>query len=380
MSETLRLGRIAGVRVGANWSVLVIFLLIAVGLAAGRFPQRFPDASTGAYAAAGLIAAVVFLASLLAHEVSHAVVARRNGVGVEGITLWMFGGVANLRGEAGDPGADLRIAGVGPLVSVVLGVAFFALALALTALGTTGLVVGVLTWLGVINIALAVFNLVPAAPLDGGRILRGALWRWHGDRLRAAVTATRAGQVFGFVLVGLGLLQIVAVPGFAGLWLMLIGWFIVAAAGAERRQTTVRARLADVPARDVMSTEPIAAPGSLSLDEFVDEYVFHHNFSSFPLLQDGDRPFGLVTLDRVRGVPRDAWASTRVGDVACSGEDLATAGPDEPLADILERMSGCADGRVLVVDDGRLVGMITPADVTNRLEIAQLRSEEPQHL
>lgn len=380
MKETLSLGRIAGVRVGVNWTVLVIFLLITFGLAAGRFPVVVPDLPTATYVAAGLGAALVFLASLLAHEVSHAVVARRNGLGVQGITLWLFGGVARLEGEADDPGADLRIAGVGPLVSLILGVAFLALMVLADVVGLAAIVVDVLFWLAVINVALAVFNLVPAAPLDGGRILRALVWKRTGDRLRAAVAATRAGRVFGFVLVGLGLVQIVVVPGFGGLWLMLIGWFIVTAASAEEQQTRLRARLTDVPVRDVMSADPVAAPGTLSLEEFVNDYVYRHHHSSFPLVRDDGEPVGLMTLKRVKQVPRDQWATTRVSDVACGRGDLATARSDESLADVVERMSSCADGRVLVVDEGRLVGMLSPADVTRRMEIAELRGEaEPQH-
>lgn len=205
MKETLRLGEIAGVRVGVNWSVLVIFFLIALGLAAGRFPTESPGLPSVAYIAAGVATAVAFLASLLTHEIAHAVVAQRSGVEVHGITLWLFGGVARLGGEARDPAAELRIAGVGPLMSLVLAGIFFVAAGLAPAFDTPDIVVGPLRWLAAINVALAVFNLMPAAPLDGGRILRAFLWWRRGDRVSAAVTSTRAGKAFGFLLVGLGL-------------------------------------------------------------------------------------------------------------------------------------------------------------------------------
>lgn len=381
MRESLRLGHVFGVRVGINWSVLVIFLLITFGLAAGRFPVLVPDLSPAVYAAAGLAAAVIFFLSLLAHEVSHAVVARRHGIGVEGITLWLFGGVARLEGEAETPGADLRIAGVGPLTSLILGVVFGGLALAGGVIGLPAIVVDVLLWLGVINVALAVFNLVPAAPLDGGRILRALVWRARGDRLKATVTATRAGQVFGFLVIGLGLAEIILLPGFGGLWLMLIGWFIAGAASAEQQQAKTRARLGDVRVSDVMSDQPATVPRSLTLDRLIDEHVMRKNHSTFPVTDEEGRPVGLITLNRVKQVPRDDWASTRVEDVACSGDEVATARPGEPLSDLLDRMSRCADGRVLVVDDDRLVGLVAPADVTRRLEIAELRGDsQPTHL
>lgn len=373
MNETVRLGHIAGVRVGVNWSVLVIFVLITSGLAAGQLPLQFPGLPTGVYVLAGLAAALVFLASLLAHEVSHAIVAQRNGIEVDGITLWMLGGVARLSGEGEDPGTDLRISGVGPLVSLACGASFFVLALLAELLGAPGIVVGVVGWLALINVVLAVFNLVPAAPLDGGRILRALLWRRHGDRQRAALAATRAGRVFGFVIVGLGVVQIVALPGLAGLWPVLLGWFLVAAASAEEQQTRFRSALGDVPVREVMSPEPTTAPGGLTLDEFVDQYVLRHRYSAFPLTQDSGEPAGLVTLQRVKQVPRQEWATTRVLDIACGGDDLATAHPDEALTEVIDRMSRCSDGRVLVVEDGRVVGLVSPADITRRQEISELR-------
>jgi Zn-dependent protease len=186
---------------------------------------------------------VVFFLSLLAHELSHAIVARRNGVDVEGITLWWFGGVARLEGEASDPGAELRISGVGPLVSVVLAGVFAAI---LDAIGVAAIAVEVFVWLALINAILAIFNLVPAAPLDSGRILRSILWRRRGDRFAAAITAARAGRFFGWLLMVLGLFDFVAGAGLAGLWLVMIGWFLTMAAGAEEHHSINRRALGGV--------------------------------------------------------------------------------------------------------------------------------------
>ena len=219
MSETFRLGHIFGVRVGVNWSVVVIFALITIGLAAGRFPLLYPDLAAGAYVTAGLVAGVVFFASLLAHEMAHAVVAKRNGVAVEAITLWLFGGVAKLKGEPTTPGADFRVAAIGPAVSLVLALVFALLGLLLDAVGAPELIVGVALWLGLINVVLAVFNLVPAAPLDGGRILRSLVWWRTGDRTRAAITAAHAGRVFGWFLIAVGVGTAGLGAGIGGLWL-----------------------------------------------------------------------------------------------------------------------------------------------------------------
>lgn len=374
MKESVRLGQIAGVRVGMNWSVLVIFVLIAFGLAAGQLPLVAPGYEQPVYVAAGLASAVVFLFSLLAHEVSHAVVARRNGLEVEGITLWLFGGVARLGGDPDDAGADLRIAGVGPLVSLVLGAGFFALSGVLGGLGVPELAVAAVSWLAIINVVLAVFNLVPAAPLDGGRVLRALLWRRSGDRYAAAITASRAGRIFGFVLVGVGLFQFVFAEGIGGLWLVLIGWFIVNAAGAEEQHNRIRGALGHVRVRDVMSPDPTTAPEDLTVEQFLDGYVFRSRYSAFPLVRDGHEPVGLVTLNRVKGIDPEERATTSVADIACPAEEVPTATPDEPLADLLERMRGCTDGRALVIDEGRLVGIVSPTDVARRLEIAELRN------
>ncbi|MDP8928907.1 MAG: site-2 protease family protein, partial [Actinomycetota bacterium] len=359
MKETLRLGEIAGVRVGVNWSVLVIFFLIALGLAAGRFPAESPGLSSAAYIAAGLVAAVVFLVSLLAHEIAHAVVARRSGVEVHGITLWLFGGVARLGGEAKDPAAELRIAGVGPLMSLVLAGVFAAIAGVAAAVDAPGIVVGTLRWLAVINVALAVFNLMPAAPLDGGRILRGFLWWRRGDRVSAAVTSARAGKVFGFLLVGLGLLGFVSTVSFGGLWLVLIGWFIISAASAEERHAQMRGALVDVDVGDVMTPEPVTVAPGLTVEEFLERYAFRYRHASFPLVDEAGRLAGLVTLNRVKDLPPTRRGTTHVSEIACPPAEVPTAEPDEPLAELLPRLNACADGRAIVVTDSRIVGIVS---------------------
>ncbi len=374
MNESLRLGTIAGVRVGVNWSVIVIFLLITSALSAGRFPTRYPDRDPIAYVVAGLVAGLVFLASLLAHEMAHAIVARRNGVEVEGITLWMFGGVARLKGEASDPGADIRIAGVGPMVSLVLAAAFGLVAAALDGIGDDSLLRGVFVWLAIINLVLAVFNLMPAAPLDGGRILRGILWWRRGDRLSASFTALRAGRTFGWILVGLGLFDFVAGAGIGGLWMAFIGWFLTSAAGAEEEHLRIRDRLRDLPVAQVMTQDPVTVPADLTVDELLDRHVFASRYSSFPVVDEEGHPAGLVTLNRIKELPPARRRELHVGEIACPVDEVPTARPDEPLAELLPRMAGCADGRALVVDDGRVVGIVSPTDIAHQLEVIDLRS------
>lgn len=377
MRATFTLGRIAGIQIGVNWSVLVIFALIAYGLAAGQFPAAYPGLGNAAYIVAGLATAVVFFLSLLAHELAHAIVARRNDVPVESITLWLFGGVARLQGEAETPGADLRIAGVGPLVSVLLGVVFLAIAAAFGAFDGGGLAAVAIAWLGAINIALAVFNTIPAAPLDGGRLLRAALWRITGDRLRATIYSTQAGRVFGWLLVAFGLIIFLGRGVFGGLWLALIGWFLISAATMEGQQAVVQTRLAGVSVRNVMTPDPQTAPAGMPVIDFLTDYLMRHRHSAFPVVEETGRTMGLVTLDRIRQVPAEQRDRTLLRDVATPVAEVVRVSPDDPLAQVLQDLSARPERRALVFSgDDRLVGIVSLSDVTRALDRMSLLQEQ----
>lgn len=235
MRQTVRLGSVRGIPVGLHWSLLVIAGLLSAQLYANLLPELVPGRSSLAYAVVAGATAVAFLASILAHELGHALVADRLGVRVRRVTLWLLGGVAELADEAPRPGAELRIAVAGPAVSVGIGILSGTIAAVLALANAPDLVVGGLAWLAIINLFLAVFNLLPAAPLDGGRILRAALWRHHGDRVRATITASRAGQVVGWALVALGVVEILTSTA-SGIWTALVGWFVLSAARAERER------------------------------------------------------------------------------------------------------------------------------------------------
>jgi len=361
---TFVLGRIAGVRVGVHWSVLLIFGIITFGLARGRLPEAYPGRAPVVYWAAGFCAAVVFFASLLAHEMAHAVVARRNGVGVDDIVLWLLGGAARLKAEASSPGAELRIAGVGPLVSLLLG-GLFTLGAWLLDLGSaSGIVVEMVAWLAGINLLLAVFNAIPAAPLAGARLLRAFLWWRTGDRLRATAGATAAGRVFGWLLVVLGLIVFMRSRAFGGLWLALIGWFLIAAATAEGRQAELRGVLAGVPVREAMTPELLTVPAGTTVADFLADPRYRYRHSAFPVTGDDGAPTGLVTFDSARRVPQARAHVVTVGEVMVPLSQTTVVGSDAPLADLLPRMEPGAEHRVLVVDDGRLVGIVSLSDVS----------------
>ena len=379
MNDDIRLGRIAGFPVAINWSVLVILWLLTWGLADGSLPAAAPGHSPATYWAAGLVAAVLFFGSLMAHELAHAVAARRAGVEVKGLTLWLFGGIAQLGGEPRTPGDDLRIAAVGPATSLALAAGFGGVALLLGGMGAAHLVVGVAGWLGGINLMLGAFNLVPGAPLDGGRLLRAFLWRRHGDRVKAAVSAARAGRVVGYGLIWLGLLEFLVGASIGGLWLVFIGWFILSAARGEEAAAVTRHVLTGVRVGDVMSANPQVAPGWITVAEFVERYLLGSHHSAYPVEGFDGQVVGLVTLNQLRAVPPDERRARRVAEVAIPLADLPTAAPTEPLVGLLERTDGRAGGRALVFDRaGALAGILTPSDVARAVDIRTLAGHPTQ--
>lgn len=362
MRQSIRLGSYAGIPIGVNWSVLVILILFAWELAYSLTPSSLKT-PTAADWVAGIVGAVVLLASLLAHEVSHAVVARHNGVKVKSITLFLFGGVAQFESEATTAGADFRIAAVGPGTSLVLAGLFGAAEGVLIAFGIHGLVVSVLAWLWIINVLLAVFNLIPAAPLDGGRVLRAGLWwRWR-DRTRAAIAAARAGRVFGIVLIALGVLG-VFYEGIIGLWPALIGMFVYAMARAEENYAGMRADLADLPVTEVMTPNPPVVPLRTTVAEMIERHLAWYQGDAVVVTDDAGYLAGAVTSQAVGHVPVDRRATTAVGDIALPLPVLPVARTGELMGPVLERMTAAEGRPVLVLDDDRrLAGIITAGDV-----------------
>jgi Zn-dependent protease len=363
MIASIRFGRIAGIPVGASWSALLIALLFAWSLGGDLLPAQVPGLVPAAYWLAGAAGAGLFLASLLAHEIGHALVARRAGLRVRGITLWLLGGVAQLEDEPASPRDELRVAIVGPAISLALAGAFGVAAAALSVVGAPALLVVMAAWLALGNVALGVFNLLPAAPLDGGRVLRGLLWRRHGNRVRAAVTATRAGVWVGTGLVAYGLLGAFTGWGIGTLWTALVGWFLVIAARQERELALLGGGLDHgLRAAQVMTPAPAVAPAWFTVDAFLRNYVEPWQAAALPLRGFDGHPAGVVTAAALYAVPADRRHIVRAGDVAIPMSALVLVGPDEPVADLATRLAG---GRTVaaVVSGGQLLGLITAADL-----------------
>ena len=372
MEQDIRLGRIAGIPVGVNWSVLFIVALVVWELSALVLPAYVAGRPTAEYWVVGSVATVLLFSSLLLHETSHAVVAKREGVGVRRITLWLFGGVSELEGEALSPGADFRIAVVGPLTSFALGGMFWLIALALQPDHGSTVASAAAGWLGWTNLLLGAFNLLPGAPLDGGRVLRAALWRRRGDRASAAASASRAGVALGYGLMVLGVVEFIA--GYlAGLWFVFLGLFLLQAARAEGGQEALRAAVTAVTVGEVMTPDPVTFAPTMSVADLLNTQIHHYRFNTFPLTTSDGEFRGLATMRRVARVPPEERARTRLIDVACPLDTVPVAAPGDPIADLLARMGASPDGRGLVFSDGRLVGIVSPSDVARFVQLRLLR-------
>ena len=370
--DAIPLGRIAGFDVKVHWSVIVILWLFTWSLATS-LPGVVAGYSRPVYWLAGACGAVVLLASLLAHELAHAVVARRMGVSVAGVKLWLFGGVTTLQGEAKTPKADFRIAFAGPATSLVLSAAFTGLAMLLATVGAGPIAVHVASWLAAINLLLGLFNLLPGAPLDGGRLVRAYLWRRHGDSVRAAVGAARVGRAVAIVLIVLGLAEFLAGGLVGGVWLAFIGWFIFTAAREEEMQVTARRALSGLRVTDAMTVDPHTAPGWLTVEEFIERYLLGDRHSAYPVADRDGSIVGLVTLRQLRDVAPSRRATTSVREIALPLDSVPTATPPEPLSALIERLAAARSGsRALVVDEGRVVGIVTPTDLARLIDVYRL--------
>jgi Zn-dependent protease len=366
MDGNLTIGRFGGIEVRLNWSLLAVFALIVWSLTDGVFPSQNPGLSHGTYLAMAIVAAVLFLASILLHELGHSWVARHEGIEVDSITLWLFGGVSQFKGRFGSAGAEFRVAVSGPLVSIGLGVLFVLIALA----HLPSAVDGVAAWLGYINLILAVFNLLPASPLDGGRVLHAALWRAKRDFAWATRVASEIGQGFGYLFIALGLAMFVFQGSFSGAWLAFVGWFLLQGARAEARYVATEQALGGLRVRDLMVRHPVTVDADSTIGRFMDDVAWSHRFTTYPVL-DGGSPVGLLAFASVAAVPRSEWDTRRVRDTMISLDEVPLLTEDEPAVDALAELSAPRANRGLVVDNGHLAGLLSITDLARALEIGR---------
>ena len=366
MPGALRIIKIAGIDIYIRVSWLIILVFLTFSLATGWFPTSYPGYSSLTYYILGFISALLLFVSVLLHELAHSFVARARGLPVHNIVLFIFGGVSNLEQEPQTPGTEFTMAFVGPLVSLLIGALSYGL-LALVR-GSHSLIEPILSYLAVTNILLGIFNLLPGFPLDGGRVLRSIIWKATGNIQTATNVATFVGQTFAYLFILLGILQFFAGNGFGGLIIIFTGWFLLNAAQTTRTQTTLDAAFRGVTVGQVMNTNTMTVPANISLQRLVDEYFLPQGLRS-ALVMQVDQLAGLITLSDIRHIPREQWPQTPVGLVMVPAERLHTVTPQQSLKDTLPLMNGQDVNQLPVVQDGKLVGVLTRDAIIRSLEI-----------
>jgi len=360
MDSQIKLGRIFGITIGLHYTWVIIALLIVLSLAA-RFQAMHPNWGPGVAWVTAIITGALFFAAIIAHELSHALVAKWRGLPVHAITLFALGGVAEIEKEAGDAKTEFWMGIVGPITSAVLG--FICLGLAWT-LGWTTLVepgtpfMAMLVWLGYINIGLAIFNMIPGFPMDGGRVLRAVIWWITGNEARATRIAARMGQLIAFGFIVLGLINFFRGAGFNGLWLAFIGWFLLQAARASYVQLEMSERLGGLRVSDVMARDCPVVDGRSSLQTFVEAYLLRTGRRCFLIIED-DRVEGLMTPHEVKAVEPARWPYTTVSDVMIPVDQLRTVRPGAPVTEALEMIGRADVNQLPVMSNGRLEGMVS---------------------
>ncbi|HEV2414977.1 MAG TPA: site-2 protease family protein [Candidatus Dormibacteraeota bacterium] len=374
MSPSIRLGRLFGIEIGFNWSLVFIFALLTWILATQVLPLNAPHYAPLLYWVAAPAGAVLFYICLLAHELSHSLVARSHGVKVSGITLWLFGGVSQLEGEPASARDEALIAGVGPLTSLVVAAVMLVLAF-ITQFNS--LISSLFAYLTFVNVALGLFNLVPAFPLDGGRLLSSFLWWREGTRQRGVHDAVRVGRVFAYLMIGAGVLEAFFGGIANGLWIAFLGWFLLSAAASEEQGSNIRTLLRTVPVSAAMSTPVVTLPDWVTVQQFLESVAPNHSFTTYPIHEPSGKLTGVVRLSELVRLPADERANKHLIDVARPIAEVPVTSPRDDLSALLQRIGPGIDQRVLVFDNGALVGILSPADVARVLAARQAATTKP---
>lgn len=357
------------VSIDASW--LIILFLVVWLLAKELFPNYYPEFTALTYWMMGLAGAIGLFISIIIHEFSHSLVARIYGLEIRGITLFIFGGVAEMKGEPSSPKAEFFMAIAGPIASLILSILFGILYQIGDMLELPAPVLGILGYLSGINMLLVLFNMVPAFPTDGGRILRSALWWLKGDIYWATRLASRISLLFAMTIIFIGFINLLGGNFIGGLWWILIGYFIFNAAGASYQHLLMERSFEGKRVRDFMNPNPVTVPSSITLQEFVDKYVYHYHYKMFPVV-DGSRVAGVITTQAVKTVPHEEWHHLQVGELMQPQSTDNSIGPDTPIKEALNKMNKSGLSRLLVYQHGTMVGIVTLKDL---LEFLTLKME-----
>jgi len=369
--DAISIGKIGGIPIKLHVTWFLVAALVAWSLAGAYFPNADPGYSTGAYWLAGIGVTILFFASLLAHELAHSLVARARGLKVVSITLYLFGGVSQIASEATTPGSEFWVTIVGPLTSLALGIIFGIIWLAIG--NASALASSAFFYLALINIFLALFNLLPGLPLDGGRILQAIVWWRTGNEDESLRVAATAGVVLGYLMIAAGIVYVFTGYWVNGLWLIFLGWYLQSMASQERRAGETRALFEGLHVSDLTNTHPYTVNPTTPLDMVVHDVMMPHHVRAVPVLRDG-RFDGLLTLDSVGKVPRDRWPVTTAAEAMIPADKVATASPGDSAEDAVARMQELDVNQLPVLQDGRFVGLLSRGTIVQQLELrARLR-------
>jgi Zn-dependent protease/CBS domain-containing protein len=366
--RSIRLFSLFGFDVKIDISWLILAFLITWSLAEGLFPHYLKDLPASTYWWMGIFGAVGLFFSIVFHELSHSIVARHFGLPIKGITLFVFGGVAHMEEEPRSARAEFLMAIAGPGSSVALGLFFYILR-SIGGIAVLPVAVnGVITYLAFINWVLAGFNLLPAFPLDGGRVLRSLLWKWKGNINWATRISSTIGTVFGFLLIAMGVIQFFSGNLIGGIWWFMIGMFLQNAARMSYQQLLTRQALEGETVGSLMIADPVTVSPAISIKELVEDYIYKHHFKMFPVVA-GERLVGCINTRLVRQLPREQWSVKTVGEIANACSEENTVGPDTDVVKALSLMNRTGNSRLMVVEDGKLLGLIALKDIMNFLSI-----------
>ena len=363
---SVQVARVLGIPVYVHFSWFIVFGLTAWTLATGYFPQQYPNLPVTSYWAKGLVASLLFFVSILLHELGHSLVAIRSGIGIRSITLFIFGGVARLDRDPPDGWTELRMAAAGPAVSVVLAGLFLG---ASTLVRPGGTAWAVARYLALINLVVAIFNLVPAFPLDGGRLLRGFLWKSMG-KARATRVAARAGTLFAYFLIASGVVSMLRGEGISGMWYVLIGWFLKDASAGAYQSARVDEALRGVTAADAMVKDVATLPAEISLAEAGHDHFLRSGYGAYPVVR-GDAVVGLLCRRDILKVPADERDRTSVQAAMVPLGEVVVVPPDASLIRAMSKMAESGTGRVLVMEGERLVGLLTMGSVLRHVRVRE---------
>jgi Zn-dependent protease/predicted transcriptional regulator len=352
------------VKVDASW--LIIAVLIVWSLAIGIFPNQLPGLPAATYWWMGIFGALGLFGSIVVHELSHSIVARRNGLAMKGITLFVFGGVAEMEGEPQNPKTEFLMAIAGPLASAAIGFVFYAIGLA-AATAWPVEVLAVVNYLASINWLLAAFNLIPAFPLDGGRVLRAALWQRTGNLVRATRIAAFAGSIFGALLIAGGIFQLFSGYFVGAVWWFLLGMFLRGISTASYQRVLMQSVLEGEPVRRFMNPNPVTVKPDISVQELVDDYIYKYHHKMFPVVTDSQQLVGCVSTEQVKELPRSEWSRHSLQEIAKACSPQNTISPDTDAAKVLSIMSRAGDRGLIVVDNNRVVAFVSHQDLLHFL-------------